>query len=463
VFWLLLSLVVRAERVTVSIDSYKSASLSGDVPEGLLASFTNNGGTKGQVIANGSATLTVSNWPDATVQSITLYVRSNKTSGAATVSITMKDSMWIVADGIFNQWPGISGYSEDFIPLSALSKMVQIERDGVMTLQINGIKNSVYLQKMVVDYTTTPPVPYTVALQYSTNDGPQQISITETGIGEGVELPSVPEQYAVQYLQEETWYFYGWSKQLISTQPFSPLCWQKGDMYIPDRDITLYAIYTTSPEQTMRQNSSFVSGEYALVFGFYYDGIWALANQWKSGPRIAMHYVPVEIMEDGQLQWTVDTLAAQYRYSLQFMDDSVTVQNVATKEWIGYVNQTGSNRYCKWAWRKAKDGGLCLYANSSGTSPNQYYLTVEYDQVEKYPYATYRKENFDPNFSYWRLFPTKDIPLRQDAKYSSLIAYVALPAISHSVPLPTKTLDNNGCVIIHYQNKSYNILGNLLQ
>jgi len=458
VWLLLLSGMVQAASVTATIESYKSASLSGDVPQTMTVSFVNNGGTKGQVGADGSATLTLSNWPDATMQSITLYMHSNQSSGAATVSLSVNDSAWQVAKGAYSLWPGTGGYSKEDLPISAMKRATHISRGSSLKLQINGTANSVFLQKMVVEYTLTPPVPHTVTLQYPSNGGAKQMQLTEPEAEAGVELPSVPTQDSVLTDQGEIWYWVGWSEQSVSMQSTMPLCWQSGDWYGPDDDVTLYALYTNSPTQILHQDSSCTSGEYAMAFEFD-EQLRALSGQWESG-QIRLRSVSIEQDADGRLFWQLDTLSAQYRYFLQFVADSVTIQHVATGAWIGYSSKSGASRRCKWAWRRATDGSVYFY-NQLTPLADPYCLTVLVDEPSRSAYAAYQAEPYISNFPYWRLFPTSAVPTQNKAKYSSLPTYVALPTVPVSQTSATKVLDKNGSILIRHQNKMYTVLGNL--
>ncbi|MCQ2341166.1 MAG: hypothetical protein MJZ48_01740 [Paludibacteraceae bacterium] len=460
---LLLSFAVYAENVVATIDSYNSASLSGDVPESLSVSFTNTTGSKGRVSKDQTATLTLSNWPEATIQSVTLYVYSNASAGAATVSLSINDDTRLVAQGNYNQWPGINAYSKDPLPLSALTQTASVADGSSLMVKIEGTVNSVYLQSIAVEYTITPPVSHTVTLCYPANGGARDTIITEPHPGAGIELPSVPQEDSALIDDGMTWYWMGWCEQPVSTQSASPLCWQLGDWYGPEADVTLYALYTNLPMQTIRQDTSFVSGEYALVF---VDSISpadkqprALAGNWQSG-KIPMVDLPMYQNEAGEWLWVTDYLDDTYRYQLTFSKDSLTIQHVATHSWIGHNKSSGSNTQCPWAWTRTAEGSILIYNDMSSTTPVETHcLSFKTDLETGAAYGVYNNDIFRPDYPHWRLYPLASVPTEQDALFSTLPFYVSLPA---DVTVPNrckKILDHHGQLRIYSNQKIYNLLG----
>jgi len=463
----MLSLVANAASFTATVEAYNRAALSGDVPDHVSVAFINDGGSKGQVSKDHSATLKLSNWPEATIQKVTLYVHSNKSAGAAAVYMSLGDSTWQVASGNFNEWPGIGAYSsEEDVPLVALSQSTHIDRDSSILVQIQGWVNSIYWQKIVVDYTITPPSPHIVTLQYPSTDGLKRLVLNESKAQEGVILPSVPQQDSVLADGGVTWYWYGWSEQPVTLQSSSPLCWQAGDWYGPEEDVTLYALYTNHPVQTLRQDTSYASNEYALMYvgleDVSTDRPMLLTGNWSSG-QIPLTDVDMVTSLSYGWEWSIRQLSDTFRYNIHFFGDSLTIQNVATKSYLGHTSSTGTNKSkpYSWAWLRVGDGTILIYSAIRSTNTQQHVTCLSTDMADimsnRYV-ALYREDTFVPTYAYWHLFATANIPTRTEASYSTLPQYVALPQISTQTPA-TKTLDQQGRVCIHTNQLSFTILG----
>lgn len=466
---MLLPLLVQAAQLTATVESYNSASLSGNMPNELTVSYLNQGSTKGQVVAGGTATLTIQNWPDATIQGITMYVHSNKASGAANVRVSVCGHSWLAAEGNFNQWPGLNNWSETFQPMTVMSQQIHMEEDSTLTIEITGTTNSVYLQKIEVDYTLTPPVPHTVTLQYPSHGGPRQIILMENKAHDGVILPSVPSQDSVLSDGGYTWYWYGWSEQTAEGESTPPLCWQTGDWYGPENDTTLYAIYTNQPQRTIIPTTQYVDGEYALMLVIDVVDVddtthfpHLIQGNWSDHK---MMLVPQNISQtqSGQWQWTLDLLNDSCRYQIDFEGDSLTIFHVASQTYIGHNQSSGSNQLkpYKWAWQTAADSTILIYGARRKTPDCEYVscLTLNIDNNTSAYSVAYQEDKYLQDWPYWHLYSVSDMPTSSDARYSSLSNYVALTEIPVS-PSPTvKILDHQGRIILYNHHLPFTILG----
>jgi len=444
--------------------AWDSVRLSGDIPSSVQASFLNKAKNSGQVTKGGQANLTITGLPASTIHSITLYMHSNTSAGSAMVMLSLGNSTWLAASGAFNQWPGVQGYSATDQPVSCLKQAQTITKGTDLKIQIRGQVNSVYVSKMVINYTLTPPTTHTLTLQWMTATGFQTQQLTEDSIGQGFLLPSVPKEDSVLTQKGESWYWLGWTETPCLSQTTSPLCWQTNDWYGPDEDLTLYALYSTSPERSLCQDSTMTSGEYALLYVTDITSL-ALAGKWKSG-RLPLQ--TVDLLPDAEKNWVwkLNQLDDQFRYQLTFEDDSVLIYHPQTKTWMGYHTTMGGDNCVKWAWKKAPEGSLFLYGAQTSSPPRYSNLVIDYDLNEEYFYAAYKTTEYFSDNSYWRLFPTDQVPSPGTALYTTFDGKTIVTDLpSHPSPLTphlspvTKYMDPQGRMIIHYNHTNYNLLG----
>ncbi len=92
--WLMLCLLLMgigsawAEDVTYTITSTSAVSTTGTAPSGSSATFANTYGTKDQMTAKNTMTLTLSGYAGKKITGVTLSMKSNKSAGAGYLSIT---------------------------------------------------------------------------------------------------------------------------------------------------------------------------------------------------------------------------------------------------------------------------------------------------------------------------------------------------------------------------------------
>ena len=86
---------VWAENKTLTFvqTSTSAGTLSGDVPTGVTATFSNTYNTKDQLTNNNSMTLTLSGWDvNTTIKGVTLEVKNNKSSGNGTATVSIGET-----------------------------------------------------------------------------------------------------------------------------------------------------------------------------------------------------------------------------------------------------------------------------------------------------------------------------------------------------------------------------------
>lgn len=367
--------------------------------------------------------------------------------------------MWLVASGEFTSWPSISGYSSTQQTMTCLSKEQDIQKGAQLMIYIEGSVNSVYIDQVQVDYTLAPPEKHTLTLQWKKQDGTiasQQIQ--EDSIGQGVILPNIDQQDSILYYQDDTWHWIGWCRTPLDQSAVSPNHWQQDDWFMMQDDCTLYALYTNANDITLRPDSSFRSGEYALV---YVTAIkqFILAGAWNDGTIPLVESTAITLDHTMPL-WTLNHLSDQWRYQLDFSGDSVTIYHPYSKTWIGHSLSKGTNQPTRWAWCKTSNGTLCLYGELKPNNDIMEFIIYPANASSTYV-ATYHSGKFHPENTNWYLFPSTDIPSKNLTAYTTFLNWYASklvqPANHHNNY--RKYIDAQGRIVIHYNNLIFNLLG----
>jgi len=462
--FLLLGLVVKAASFSATIQAWNKASLAGDVTDAMSVSFLSTSKSAGKITAGNTATLTISNLPACTVNAITLYMRSNQSSGAGLVLLTLAQESWLVAQGDFCRWPGISAYSTTALPIAALPYRITVDQNAALTVSMQASTNSIYIDQLVIDYTLTPPSPHVLTLQWLTPQGQWQThQLTETAPGAGIPLPGIPSQDSTLIHDSHTWYWIGWCRQSFSQQPDVPVYYEPNDWFYLTKDTLLYALYTNSSEQTLTQDTSYTSGEYALAYIVETLPTQKfLAGAWHTG-SIAMQDEYLEKDERGQWTWTVTQLDDSYRYWLDFTADSVSVYHPSSQSWIGHTLSSVSSQYSLWAWKKAKNGSIIIYQQLTSTGPDSWRascLSISYDTYQRVFHGVYQTDSFDSQASYWHLFPTTSVPNPSQILYTTFSPVSSQPVVRTTAdPQRKKYLNQQGQIIIQLNNQQFNLLG----
>ena len=222
-----LLLVILSAIMSWVINSKTSVSGEG-APEGVSATYACTY-QKGDVRANDTATIVLSNMAGMTVEQIEVYVKSNKSSGAGVFTVEANGLPVATKSGTFKDWIGDYDNSE-YHPIPILS--APAEGVNELSIRLVGTANSLHIQKYVISYTTAAPRIVTLMCGNATYQ-----TLTETGAGAGVVLPSVPPV--------SSWEHIGWSPVEfweLEQLPEVPL-YEPGSTFIPTEDGTLWAVY----------------------------------------------------------------------------------------------------------------------------------------------------------------------------------------------------------------------------
>ena len=447
-------LCAHAEQVTAVVTSYNSATLEYN-GEGMYVTFNNSNHSKGNVTANNVATMELCGLPKGVVTSVEVWVKSNKNSGAGTMTCTVDDEVILTKSGTFAEWYG--AYSTDYVPISQQGNW-SVSTDACVRLTISATANTIALQQLVVTYEPTDPEPYCVTLVAAD----QSTLLCESSVAEGVILPAVSDY-------EQDWVCIGWTTQPVVSALQSPMYYPIGSTYYPQKDLSLYALYTHPTWHILSPVTTLQNGEYALgyrtpEFNFVLQGDWV-------SKEIAFERTTFQ-MEGETCQWYVETIPNTLRYAIHFEGDNAYIRHIASNAWLGYGNNATSRQ--PWKYIQANNGSVLFYtslSDESYTDPiteeyiEQYYAYALGWKVDNYTgnySCAYRKIAWKPEASYWLLFPTDQVPTSVHHTYTTEpqgtdITHIVAPLY------PAEKRMENGQIIIFRDNQKYTILGHRIE
>ena len=311
--------------MTWTVESKNTVSGSGECPNDMKVTYANTY-NKGQVRANDTATLTLSNLGGITLEKIEMAMRSNNNAGAGSVTVFLNDKK----------------ASSTTITYKEVGDAVQVftgAEQNVQSLcvQLTGSENSLYVDSYTITYTQAPP--HTVTLMNGTT---VYGTLTETQGNEGVILPALPDS--------AEWHFAGWSETEFYAQYTAPELIEAEAKYYPHDDLTLWAVYVNRPLAEMVYVSELESGRY-----IYFN---ATTNQAVGGAP-----------EGGILRCDdADVTKTNQWYDITFNAslDSATIQHVESGAYIGY-NKSAKIEEKKSVWNVLhNDTQTVFYSTISG-------------------------------------------------------------------------------------------------
>lgn len=317
-------LLVLLAVMTWTVESKNAVSLSDDstVPYDIEVGY---GCTyqKGDVRANDTATLVLSHLEGITINGIEVYVKSNKSGGAGTFTVTANGQTIGTKTGTFADWFGAYD-NTDYHALSFINR--PLDNVHTLTISLVGIANSLHIEKYVITYAPRPA--YTVTLM---NGNRVYATMTEEMGFQGVVLPSLPDT--------ANWQFIGWSETEIWSSYEVPELHHSNNKFYPEADCTLWATYqwNSTPEQVYMAVPE--SGNYMYVNTISNVAIAGVPNEG------ALQIQPVNT--ENESQW----------YTIEFnaAGDSATIQHLMTGAYVGYEQDKLKTAYSVWSVYHAEE------------------------------------------------------------------------------------------------------------
>ena len=297
-----------------TVESKSSVSPDGELPGGISAEYSCSY-QKGTVRAGDEAVFSLSGLSGITIEKVDVYMRSNKTAGAGTITLTMNQRLVLKVTGTFRDWTGAYD-NTDYHPLTLFEG--QHTNVSEMAITVEGTANSLYIEKYVISY--QPAQAYTVTLMA----GNQELSrLTEASGGAGVLLPAADDY--------DQWQFVGWSQTEFWLSHTMPEHMKAGTTYFPHGNITLWAIWERRNEQDASYQTDLHSGEY----------IYANRNA-----QIAMSGYP---SDQRMTPAPIDPDDANQVYYIDFRDNGTAViQHVLSGVYVGYSGKELARNQKEW-------------------------------------------------------------------------------------------------------------------
>lgn len=363
-------LCILAAVTTFWIESKNSVTTDGALPAGNPTATYECTYKKGQMTKGHSAVLDLQGWQDTEIRRMTLYMKSNKSSGGGTLSATVDGAtVWSISGGSFENWTG--QYSTNYIPVfhsfAPSAKVMQ----GDISIRVEATENSLYIERYEIEWTQTEAHPYTVVL---VEDGVNiYAQLSEPSIGAGIVLPSLPDA--------GSWYFKGWSETPVSETNNAPSLLLPGTHYYPARDLSLYAVYSdyTSPTLDLTQRIDCQSGYYAIAF--------PVSEKALTGPfehdiaGIPTTDAPLKRDEEGWHE-RLFSITADMIYYIDFLSDTTAqIIHASTNTYIGYANGKLAQNDASWRYRVAKDSTVAFYVPRDAARSRA--LMAQYDATNR--------------------------------------------------------------------------------
>ncbi len=298
-------LLILLSVVTFTIESKDKVSLSGDAwPYDIQVSYACSY-QAGQVRANDTATLRLGGLENVQIESVQLYMRSNKTAGAGIIKITADGENLYTQSGTYIDWFGAYDNS-NYQPIGWTGKKKL--NDGTLVVEVAGTTNSLYIEKYEVTWTQPASVAYNVTLM---TEGVAEV-LRETAPESGVKLPIKPNKNGL--------YFTGWTLEEINNTGNQPYMLSPGVWYYPKKDMTLWAVWSNVKEPTWTKHSVPEDGFYVMDLLGY-----TLAGTISGGT--------VPMVDNSEMVYESNL----YEIHFNTTDSTCTIRNYGAEENTGYI------------------------------------------------------------------------------------------------------------------------------
>lgn len=361
-FWLLASLSF-ANTVTYTVISKDELRVTGDEPIGSMAEYSQsaNSGRIGQMTDGNHTLLTLYGYQGLKIRSVTLKMRSNKSSGAGLLEMMVNDEMvWTIEPAYFSEDAWHGSYSDSFVPIQHyFENPIKVAQSGVISIIIESLENSLYIQSYTFDYYIPATQPCTVSFYTGTETVLEPI--TEEYLESGILLPELTSAI-------DDWFFRGWSMTpVIDIDIAVPYLMNPHERFMPSENCTLYAVYSNYATERIGlvQDTMYVSGDYILSSAFDKCMAYGGLNRDKRITTVPLDLEDTD--EDGLYLYPLDRIYSATVYHLDFSaeDSTVIIRNNITGEYIGFnpdkSQETLTNTKSRWHYKILQDRSIAFY------------------------------------------------------------------------------------------------------
>lgn len=396
---MLLGLIISILTATYSLSSTNTVEQTGTAPNGSVAVYerTATTGQKGQMTAGNSTQLKLTGWAGCSIKRVELQMRSNSKAGAGSLTMTVGiDTLWHIENQTFDKKIWAGQYTTSWVPITK-SMNARVGEEEMIEICISAIENSLYINSYTIYYELPIPQSYTVLFMTGLDSCPQ--SITQVAPDLPICLP--------QWQDTACWYFMGWSKKEIVENEAITTLLMPGDEYIPNKHITLWAVYSNTKELT--PTKQYLSGRYVLAAH-------TAVTQELTGSGVAMcgtvttDCVPMShvLMQKNadSVYYLSSSISETMYYDLIFNEDSTLfIMHTETLAPIGYKANKLYEIECNWNYRILQDGSVAIYHLYNNKEYALYFGLPQDSFVAYSQNMNITKWNSDA----WWLFPIQEI------------------------------------------------------
>ena len=435
---------IQAAEIEVFVQSYNSASVT--TGQGTVE-YSQTNARKGQLTAGNSLELKLYGLPEGILQEVTIAVKSNTSSGAGEMSLTMAgNELWTIPNSSFKQWNDGS-YSTAYVPIS---KVISAPLQDTIVLRIKATENSIYWQSLTITYEPATPVAHTV--QFVTGTDVTIEPMTETEGNAGIVLPSIEDP-------DDDWRFLGWVLEpVIEETSDYQASYLAETRFFPLMDRTIYALYGWRTTQEVDCDTILADGEYIIAQEW-------LGNTYMAEGAVSYYRLPIVqtsqlfLHTDSSFYWRGTYIPDNQRYVVTKSGDSITIQHKESHDFVGYDNQHHL-RATKSLWHYQPAAHRSVMVDTSWGERHYaiYYSSSDYvDEPDEMAFTlqwlTYDKQS--PGILF---FPVTDIPdTAPAARYTSYPYGFTDLMETTEPPLPMKFI-REGQIIIR-RGGEYNLFG----
>ena len=305
--------------------------------------------------ASNSTRLELNGWDGCTIKRVELQMRSNKSSGAGSLSLVIgNDTLWQIDNQPFSDKSWAGEYSTDWLPIIRSMNTI-VKENECIEINISATENSLYINSYTIYY-DPPVVPQCYTVTFYTGLDTCSFTLTQSSPDEPLILPILQDT--------AKWYFLGWTEvEVLDNQLITPLL-SAGDTYFPRKNMTLWSVYSNQREN--KAVSEYISGQYAIaMYSEYTDreekGILMDGYVQENG---FISTQPVEMMRNHDGAYCIQSMLPEdVFYDVQFSEDStVRIMHHDTKRMIGYKGEKLFTIDTLWQYRVLEeDGSLAIY------------------------------------------------------------------------------------------------------
>jgi len=315
---LLLILLSAVMTWTVKTKSSVELAEGSIVPYDIGVSYANTG-NKGSVTDKDTATLSLSGLENLRLESIQIYMRSNKSAGAGVITMTADGEQIYRKSGMYVEWFG-SYDNTNYHPTGWTGSKQLVA--GTLVIEVVGTENSLHIEKYAITYSQPAATAYNVTLM---TEGVAQV-LTESAPESGVVLPDRPDQNGL--------YFAGWALEEVDKTSNQPYMLSPGTLYQPKKDITFWAVWSNVQEPTWEKHPTPESGYYIMdLFGLTLTG--------------TVNNGVVPMVDNSEMVYANEL----YYIDFNTADATCTIRNCAANEYIGFNSKGTSLMAAESAWQ----------------------------------------------------------------------------------------------------------------